>query len=391
MTPGARLAAAIEVMDDVLAGTRAEKALSAWGRRSRFAGSKDRRAVRDHVYDMLRRQRSYAALGGAQTGRCMAIGALLSAGIPAEALMTGEGHAPSPPTPSEIGRSAADLTAAEAADMPDWLYDRLVQDWGAEAPAIASALHDRAPLFVRVNLARIDQRGALQALRTEDITAELVEGVKTALRITENTHKIALSQAYQRGLIELQDASSQAAVLALPLATGDHVLDYCAGGGGKSLAIAGLCAAQISAHDAYPKRMRDLPVRAARAGCDITLKSKAHLVPHGYDLVLVDAPCSGSGTWRRDPEGKWRLTPQDLQDLTQTQRQVVTQALGFVRPGGHLAYATCSVLDCENHGIVRALRADIPGLSVETKMQRMPNADGDGFFLCVMKVPSPTT
>ncbi|SMY09602.1 RsmB/NOP family class I SAM-dependent RNA methyltransferase [Flavimaricola marinus] len=382
MTPGARIAAAIEVMDDILAGNRAEKALIAWGRRSRFAGSKDRRAVRDHVYDMLRCQRSFAALGGAYTGRGMAIGALRDAGIAPETIMTGEGHAPAPPTESE---TAAIPSPAERADLPDWLYDEFLKDWGDEAAGIAEVLRHRAPVFVRVNLARSKPDEVIAMLAADEISCAQAANVKTALKVTDNARKIALSRAYQEGLIELQDASSQAAVLALPLEPNDVVLDYCAGGGGKSLAMAGLAPVQITAHDAFPQRMRDLPARAARAMCDIALKSREELPTSGFDLVFVDAPCSGSGTWRRDPEGKWRMTARDFADITDIQLSVLTEARQFVRPGGHLAYATCSVLRAENDAVVARFLQNNPDFVQSNRMQTTPGPDGDGFFLSVLQ------
>jgi 16S rRNA (cytosine967-C5)-methyltransferase len=388
MTPGARLAAAIEVMDAILGGARVEAALTDWGRRSRFAGSGDRRAVRDHIFEMMRCRRSFAALGGAETGRGIALGSLRATGVAPETVMTGEGHAPPPPGPDEAPRA---MSEAEAADLPDWLWDRFLADWGDEAAGIAEALRHRAPVFVRVNLARIDRDGAIARLAADGIAADPVANIKTALKVTHNERKIATSEAYLDGLIELQDASSQAAVLALPLRPGDRVLDYCAGGGGKALAMAGLLPLDITAHDALPHRMKDLPPRAARAGCEIRLSTGAALAGQHFDLVLVDAPCSGSGTWRRDPEGKWRLTPDDLTRLNALQRDVLRKALGHVRPGGHLAYATCSILSCENKNIVTDLKADHPSLSVTLEARFLPGPEGDGFFLTVMHLAQTAT
>jgi 16S rRNA (cytosine967-C5)-methyltransferase len=388
MTPGARLAAAIEVMDAILGGARVEAALTDWGRRSRFAGSGDRRAVRDHIFEMMRCRRSFAALGGAETGRGIALGSLRATGVAPETVMTGEGHAPLPPGPDEAPRA---MSEAEAADLPDWHWDRFRADWGDQAPMIAEALRHRAPVFVRVNLARIDRDGAIARLAAEGIGAEPVANIKTALKVTHNERKIARSEAYLDGLIELQDASSQAAVLALPLRPGDRVLDYCAGGGGKALAMAGLMRLDITAHDALPQRMKDLPPRAARAGCEIRLSTGAALAGQHFDLVLVDAPCSGSGTWRRDPEGKWRLTPDDLTRLNALQRDVLRKALGHVRPGGHLAYATCSILSCENKDMVTDLKVDHPALSVTLEARFLPGPEGDGFFLTVMHLAQTAT
>ena len=383
MTPGARVAAAIEVLDAVLGGAPAEAALIGWARRSRFAGSADRRAVRDHVYTALRRRRSQAALGGAETGRGLLLGELRAAGILPESLMTGIGHAPPPPGPGE-GGTPGDLPEAARLDMPDWLLARLVADHGDGAGAIAAALRDRAPVFLRVNTARAEREAVLAGLRAEGIGARPVDHVKTAIEVTENEQKVAGSKAFAAGLVELQDASSQAAVDALPLVPGMRVLDYCAGGGGKALAMAAR-GAQVVAHDAHSARMRDLPARAARAGVTIPTADAARLAGRRFDLVLVDAPCSGSGTWRRDPEGKWRLTPEGLDALARLQGEILAAAAAHVRPGGVLAYATCSVLRQENDARIDAFGAANPGWTVRERRAWLPGAGGDGFFLCAMQ------
>ncbi|CAN0591661.1 unnamed protein product, partial [Laminaria digitata] len=181
----------------------------------------------------------------------------------------------------------------------------------------------------------------------------------TALRVSEGARAIARSDAYLSGAVELQDAASQAVVDALPLRPGLSVLDYCAGGGGKALAMAArLAGGRVDAHDAAPQRMVDLPARADRAGADVRIVQK----PRGsYDLVFCDVPCSGSGAWRRAPEGKWRLTQARLSELCAIQAGILDQAARLVAPGGCLAYATCSVRGEENAEQVRAFLARAPG------------------------------
>ncbi|ETX26631.1 RsmB/NOP family class I SAM-dependent RNA methyltransferase, partial [Roseivivax isoporae] len=216
------------------------------------------------------------------------------------------------------------------------------------------------------------------ALAAEDIAVRRNPRAATALTVTANARRVAQSAAYRDGLVELQDAGSQAVIEALPLAPGARVLDYCAGGGGKTLALAArLGGGPVAAHDAHPRRMSDLPARAARAGARVAVTD----APRGpYDLVLADVPCSGSGAWRRAPDGKWRLLPDDLDRLRATQAAILDTVAPMVAPGGHLAYVTCSVLPEENAGQVDAFAARHPGWEVTGGSAVLPDADGDGFY-----------
>ena len=385
MTPAARVAAAAGILDEILSGTPAEKALSGWARRSRFAGSKDRAALRDLVFDALRRRRSYAARGGADSGRGLMLGRLRAAGEDPDAVFTGEGHAPAPLSDAERAGGAPPEGAA-ARDLPDWLWDRFQASLGPEADGAARALRDRAPVHLRANLLGTDRAGAAAALAAEGIATRPVETAGTALEVTDGARRIARSRAYQDGLVELQDAASQAVVERLAPRQGARVLDYCAGGGGKTLALAALARAPVWAHDAHPRRMRDLPARAARAGAEVhVLEDPGPAAP--FDLVLCDAPCSGSGSWRRDPEGKWRLDPEGLAGLEALQARILDAASGLVAPGGRLGYATCSLLDGENRAQVEAFVARHPGWTVADCHLWLPGSGGDGFFMAVLTAP----
>lgn len=367
------------MLDRVLAGEPAEKALTNWGRASRFAGSGDRAAVRDLVYDALRRRASAAALGGGPGGRGLVLGLARESGQ--EALFNGEGHAPPPPGPEEAGREP---TIEERLDLPVWLVPELRESLGASFAAVAEAMRSRAPVFLRVNLGKTDVGGAIAALAAEGIGVRPHGLATTALEVTENARKVQGSDAYRTGLVELQDASSQAVIEALPLADGMKVLDHCAGGGGKTLAMAARARLTLAAHDANPRRMADLPERAKRAGARISLTERPE-AGAPYDLVLVDAPCSGSGSWRRDPEGKWRLTPETLGRLQETQAAILDRAAQMVRAGGWLAYATCSMLLRENRGQVEAFLARHPGWRLQQDHAFTPVQGGDGFYLALLQ------
>jgi 16S rRNA (cytosine967-C5)-methyltransferase len=386
MTPGARVAAAIEVLDRILQGDPAEKALTNWGRDNRFAGSGDRHAIRDHVFDALRHRRSYAAAGGSETGRGIMIGACRAHDLDIARLFSGEGHAPSPVTEADIAAPPPDLSEATALDVPDWLLPLFRSTLGPRTEEVLLALRERAPVHLRVNLARADFASAIKALAQDDIIAEAHPWIRTALRVTLNERRIQTSAAYRNGLVELQDAASQAAVLRLPLAGATRILDYCAGGGGKSLAIAALSTAKLFAHDADSKRMTDLPERSRRAGVRITPLGTGELQAQApFDLVLVDAPCSGSGTWRRTPDAKWRLTPAELNRLIVLQGEILDKAAALVAPRGHLAYATCSLLSDENQSQLASFLARTNGWQCIDEMQLLPGPDHDGFYLAVMR------
>jgi 16S rRNA (cytosine967-C5)-methyltransferase len=378
MTPAARLSTAMDVLDRILAGGPVEMVLTNWGRGNRYAGSGDRAAIRDLVFDALRCKRSFAAHGGGMTGRGLILGGLRAAGQATD-IFSGEGYAPAPVTEADAGH-APDAGAA-ALDCPDWLYPLFQTSLGQDTTAVLRAMQRRAPVFLRVNTARGDMDQALQALADDGIVAEPVDDVRNALQVTANARKIQNGAAYVSGLVELQDLSSQAVIDTLPLRHGMRVLDYCAGGGGKTLALAAALGGPVDAQDADPRRMADLPERAKRAGARVQIIDQ----PKGrYDLVLADAPCSGSGSWRRDPQGKWALTPARLADLIALQAAVLDAACRHVGPNGMLAYVTCSLLQCENQAQVTAFLARHAGWQVSHTQAWTPISGGDGFFLAIL-------
>lgn len=399
MTPAARVQSAIELLDRILAGEAAERALTAWARGNRFAGSGDRAAIRDHVFDALRRRRSRAALGGSDTGRGLMLGLLAEPGgspKDAEGLFDGSRHGPAPLTAAERARLAdpPEVFAVDAADLPDWVQAALDRDWGPEAQAIAEALRHRAPVFLRVNLARTTRDAAAARLAVEGIATHPHPLADTALQVTDGARRVQGSEVYRTGLVEVQDAASQAVVANLPLRPGLRVLDYCAGGGGKALAILGRCPdAVVVAHDADPGRMADLPARAARAGTVIARAATSDLPRMGpFDLVLCDAPCSGSGAWRRSPDARWRLTPGGLSRLTATQDAILAAAARLVAAGGSLAYATCSLFSAENDDRIAAFLAAYPDWGLDVARRWSPCDGGDGFYLaCLSRSGARTT
>ena len=387
MTPAARLQAAADILDQ-LAGTRspAEAVLKAWGRHNRYAGAKDRRAIADRVYRCLRaRQRLLWAMGtnesGGREGRSLVLASLaLIDGLAMEdiaALFGGAGYGPEPLSTAERERLAAAGDEAPgwvAAGLPAFVVERFRRQFGADWVAEALALMlPRAPIDLRVNGARTTRQAMIDALRAEGLAAEATSLSAFGIRLpAEPPPNLAKLAAYRDGLVEIQDEGSQlAAFLAgealLPGAA--KVVDFCAGGGGKTLALAQMMGGtgEIYACDVVEKRLRAIEPRLKRAG------AAAHFVHFGdagdeelleplkdADLVLVDAPCSGSGTWRRHPEEAHRLTEAEVARLHALQIAILGRAAQCVRPGGRLVYVTCSVLDDENAATADAFEAAHP-------------------------------
>ncbi|MGF1502020.1 MAG: RsmB/NOP family class I SAM-dependent RNA methyltransferase [Paracoccaceae bacterium] len=393
MTPGARVAAAIDIIDRWAAGSDGlDRVLAAWGRQNRYAGGGDRRAIADLVYGAVRRLRSALWTVGSPSddvgptlpeapGRPALIGSLRLDGQDPTALFTGDGHAPAPLCPSETAALALSTAPRGVRlDLPDWLLapDRL----GAWPDAVLAPLRARAPLYLRVSRRQAgSSEVAIAALADDGIAAEPGPLAEGCLRVVAGARRVTASRAFAEGLVEIQDAASQAVAefARAELPETPLVLDLCAGGGGKALALADAlpAGARIVAHDIDATRLAELGPRAARAGLEIETRAPGSLADlHGRaDLVLVDAPCSGSGAWSRNPDAKWRLSPPALARLTDTQTALLAEAARLVRPAGQVVYATCSLMAVENRTAVAAAP-----LSCIEDRSWTPLEGGDGFY-----------
>ncbi len=359
MTPAARLQAAIELLDQVIAAARADGAaadtlIARYFAQRRYAGSKDRRAVRELVYRAIRSFGETPASGRA------AMVALARPDPDLAALFDGSPHGPAPIAPDE--------PAAPLSLLPGWIAPLLAAPVDETERA---ALLERAPLHVRANALRTT-RDALLALWPEGAP---VAGTAYGLSLPEGTN-VEASEAWQGGLVEVQDAGSQMIVAACAARPGMTVLDLCAGAGGKTLALAADMAGPEAAHghliaaDTARDRLARLAPRAERAGAASLIETRL-LDPNreaatladlmaACDIVLVDAPCSGSGTWRRNPEARWRLTPARIDRIVALQTHVLDVAAPLVRPGGRLVFAVCSLIDREGRGQAEAFLARNP-------------------------------
>jgi len=390
MTPAARLQAAIEILDEVIASTLeggppADAIVTHYFKQRRYAGSKDRRAVRELIFRAIRRSSERP-----RDGRCAILG--LVDEEPGLAELFGQ---PRGPDILQIGEAAA-----HASLVPHWLEAEL-------SPLVTRdewpALLERAPVDLRVNVARAAR---------DDQLREFPDAVPTSIspwgiRLPPNS-RIDDHLAYRSGLVEVQDEGSQLVALACEPCPEEKILDLCAGAGGKSLALAAAAqGAPLLATDSNRGRLSKLPARAERAGAAIETRllnppDELHELTDWRgkaDLVLVDAPCSGSGTWRRNPEGRWRLTPERLDRVIALQQRLLDIGAELVRPGGRLVYAVCSLLFREGAGqIERFLERHSSWISEETPIAGgrlhgagrllTPGYDRtDGFFVARLRPP----
>jgi 16S rRNA (cytosine967-C5)-methyltransferase len=418
---GGRLAAAIEVLGDVETRHKPVRlALKAWGDASRFAGAKDRAFVSGLALDVLRRRRSLAWRMGDDSPRAAALAALRFIwDWPAERVAEAAGETPHGPGALtdaererlEHPRDFSEAPAPVRGDYPDWLEPELARAFGEDRAEEAQALAQRAPVDLRVNRLKTGPGKALKALEPLPVRATGV--LPEALRIDapqagERAAAVEAMPAFVKGWLEVQDLGSQIAAACAGEVKGRQVLDLCAGGGGKTLALAAAMdnTGQIYAYDADARRLTDTIRRAERAGVR-NLQVRSPVKPDALkgldgrmDLVFVDAPCSGSGSWRRHPDTKWRLTDQALARRTADQDAVLDQAVSFVKPGGRIVYVTCSVLPAEDEDRVAAFRARHPQFEVrpatddpalarwltpEGFLRLSPRASStDGFFVAVL-------
>lgn len=383
MTPSGQLSAAIEVLAEIETRHRpAHDALAEWGRARRFAGSGDRSAIGNLVFDALRRRASIGWAMGEDTPRALALGTLGFAwGEPVEAIqrrMVGP-HAPEPLTERE--RCA--LTEAAVGDAPDWvrgdypewLAPHFAEAFGDEAAAEGVALAERAPIDLRVNTLKATREKVLKALQRfgPRPTALSPAGIRITQRAgPAKSSNVEAEAAHAKGWFEVQDEGSQLAAFLAGAGPKSQVLDLCAGAGGKTLALAAAMqnTGQAYAYDADRLRLRPIFDRLKRAGARNVQVLRGgdtdalDAMRGKFDLVLVDAPCTGSGVWRRRPDAKWRLKPAMLETRVAEQASLLDLAATLVRPGGRVAYVTCSVLPVENARQVDAFIARDPRFAV---------------------------
>jgi 16S rRNA (cytosine967-C5)-methyltransferase len=429
MTPGARVSAAIDILGEIDERKRpAGEALKDWGVRHRFAGSGDRAAIGNLVFDALRKRASGAYAMDDGSPRAIVLRTLVTDwGMTPEevsALADGSRFAPEPLSESERAglsrENTADAPAHIRGDYPEWLAPEFTRAFGERAGQEGAALAARAPVDLRINRLKADRDKVLKALRR--FAPEPTPYSPSGIRIVQapgpsRSPHVEAEPGHGKGWFEVQDEGSQVASLLTGVAPKEQVIDLCAGAGGKTLALAALMqnTGQLYAYDADRMRLRPIFERLKRAGV-----RNAQVLQAGdtealaalagkMDRVVIDAPCTGSGVWRRRPDAKWRLSPQMLEARQMEQRAVLDEGAALVKPGGRLAYITCSVLSSENRDQVDAFLARHPDFRLmpwrplwEASLPDMPlpdSADGstetlqltpsrhgtDGFFVGVLQ------
>jgi 16S rRNA (cytosine967-C5)-methyltransferase len=426
MRLGGRLAGAIEVLNDIETRRRpVADALKDWGLAHRFAGSGDRAAIGNIVYDALRMKLSHAWLMDDDSAQALGWAVLLRQwGIELEALTAGfegDNFAPAPLSAQQVEAfSSRDLSTAPLyiqGDIPDWVQPAFEEAFGDDWLAEAQALATRPTLDLRVNTLKANRDKVLKALDRSGAQASPIARFGMRVPAGEGPSRlpnVTAELSFQKGWFEVQDEGSQIVADLVDPREGQQVLDFCAGGGGKTLAMAAAMnnKGQVHAYDADRKRLAPIIERLKRAGThNVQVHDNAKALEslkERFDHVLVDAPCTGTGTWRRRPDTKWRLNERNLQERVSQQDEALTEASAFVKPGGSLVYVTCSVLPDENDRQVRAFCEKNPGFEIvpvlddwkrlfgasapaprsadgKTVTLSPASMDTDGFFFCRMR------
>ncbi|MBL0371765.1 RsmB/NOP family class I SAM-dependent RNA methyltransferase [Rhizobium sp. KVB221] len=366
MRLGGRVSGAIEVLDDIETRRRpVADALKDWGLSHRFAGSGDRAAVGNIVYDALRMKLSHAWLMDSSSASALAHAVMFRQwGFTSETLnaqFEGDKFAPAPLDPACVAafatRSLADAEPHIRGDIPEWIVASFSENFGDRWLIEAQALAARPSLDLRANTLRADREKVVRALA--DAHARPSAIARQGIRIPSGEGpsrlpNVTAELSFAKGWFEVQDEGSQIVADLVMAAEGEQILDYCAGGGGKTLALSATMnnKGQVHAYDTDRKRLAPIIERLRRAGTrnvQVHENAKSMTALTGkFDRVLVDAPCTGTGTWRRRPDTKWRLTQKNLDERVGQQKEALADAAHYVRPGGYLCYVTCSVLPEEN-------------------------------------------
>lgn len=352
MKEAARIQTAIELTDEIFAFRQpADNTINVYFRTRRYIGSTDRRVVSDLVWQTLRHYGRLSSLSAEKlTGRAAVMMMLFFQKRDPASFFNGEKYAPAPLSEAEKSflKQLPGVLPPPVLECPEWLRNKI-------DTADIVAMTGEAPLDLRVNTLKSDRKHVLALLEQAGIQAQETPYSSSGIRIRERLNVTSLP-VFRDGLIEIQDEGSQIVSLLTRAEAGQTVIDWCAGAGGKTLAMSAMMRAKgtIYAVDNDPKRMRDLPDRACRAAANNVIVLNDYNNLKMYDLVLVDAPCTGSGTWRRSVDAKWRMTPQQSAGIIKTQREILDKACRFVKKGGKLFYITCSLDPAENENQVRA-------------------------------------
>ena len=378
----------IEILDTYLNEAKIDFVLRKWAIKHRFAGSSDRRKIKDIIFDIIRQKKSCEHVGGGFSGRNLLIGYLKLKGTELSSVFDNSKFGPEELTIKEqnINVDFSNLSNIYELDFPSWLIPILRRSLLNEFSNVVKTLRSRSHIQLRVNLKKISRLNVIKKLQKNNIECEINELCSSALNVLNGAQHILTSSCFENGFVELQDAGSQLVSELIEINYNDKVLDMCAGAGGKSLAIS--CGAEMDATyyawDINFDRMKDIDARSKRAGVKIekVIKLSSKSV---YNKIIIDAPCSGSGSWRRDPEGKWRLDEDILDNYVKTQKELILKGLKLLAPRGQILYITCSILDIENDKLIDDLISSVLSLKLVRSISLVPSSKSDGFYGAVLE------
>ena len=398
MRRDSRANAAIFILDEFLAGQNLNAILSKWTKANRYAGSSDRESIRDIVFDILRVKKTFTFILNKEkqviNGRALVFLYSVYYSLPLNDIFTGQKYGPDKLNNyenefSEIAKENNERGFEVIDNIPDFLLTEFQRSLGSKFNNVMRLLEKRAPVSIRVNALKSDVSSILEVLSSEGIEGKIAKKVRYGIEIIGNPRCLTQIQAFKDGNFEVQDLHSQKTIEGLPIKEDTKILDYCAGAGGKILNIASLLKGngRFFVHDLDKKKLIEADLRAKRAGIKLKRLNAENMEQHhnSFDYILADVPCSGSGTWRRNPQQKWRITSDSLEEILSRQITILNEVKDLIKKDGLLFYITCSLLKIENEEAVDNFLIQNKNFSLSNKENITIDTKGDGFFCAVLQ------
>ena len=390
--------AAIFILDEFLAGQNLNAILSRWAKSNRYAGSSDREAIRNIVFDILRVKKTFTFILRKEkqltNGRALVFLYAVLHSMPLNDIFTGQKYGPDKLNVYEkeffeIAKKNNDRGFELVDNIPDFLIAEFKRSLRSKFNNVMRLLEKRAPVSIRVNSLKSDMSSILEVLSLEGIDGKISQKVRYGIEIVGNPRRLTQIQIFKDGYFEVQDLHSQKIIEGLPINEDTNILDYCAGAGGKILGIACLLKGngRFFVHDIDKNKLIEADLRAERAGIKLKRFNSDNMQMHhnSFEYILADVPCSGSGAWRRNPQQKWRITPDSLKEILNRQITILNEVKDLVKKSGFLFYITCSFLKIENEDVVDKFLIQNKNFSLSNKKNIFIDAHGDGFFCAALQ------
>ena len=398
MRRDSRASAAIFILDEFLAGQNLNAILSRWAKSNRYAGSSDREAIRNIVFDILRVKKTFTFILRKEkqltNGRALVFLYAVLHSMPLNDIFTGQKYGPDKLNVYEkeffeIAKKNNDRGFELVDNIPDFLIAEFKRSLRSKFNNVMRLLEKRAPVSIRVNTLKSDMSSILEVLSLEGIEGKISQKVRYGIEIVGNPRRLTQIQIFKDGYFEVQDLHSQKIIEGLPINEDTNILDYCAGAGGKILGIACLLKGngRFFVHDIDKNKLIEADLRAERAGIKLKRFNSDNMQMHhnSFEYILADVPCSGSGAWRRNPQQKWRITPDSLKEILNRQITILNEVKDLVKKSGFLFYITCSFLKIENEDVVDKFLIQNKNFSLSNKKNIFIDAHGDGFFCAALQ------